>query len=78
MGELSPVGSRVVVRQTQQALARHYRLNVAYVSGGLETENHKDLNLVATQTLAQHLQSFASDRWPPWLAFQRSMAGGAP
>ena len=58
MGELSPVGSRVVVRQTQQALARHYRLNVAYVSGGLETENHKDLNLVATQTLAQHLKQY--------------------
>ncbi len=58
MGELSPIGSRQVVRQRQLVLGNHYRISVALASGGLSTEDKKQLNEVAQATLSFYLKLY--------------------
>ncbi len=58
MGELSPMGSRQVVRQRQQALASHYRISVGQATAGLHANDNQDLNKIASETLSEHLKHY--------------------
>lgn len=56
--KMSPVGSRQVTREQQLVLASHYHLRVAYLAGGIRTEDTPDLNILARDALARHLKRY--------------------